>query len=197
MPNWNSAIKKIDINDITSVDTKKNSELFILEVEPIMKLNIRGKNRDFLSMVGKLLNIILPTEANTSTTNEYITALWLSPDEWLIFKNNLTNNGAEETNIEEYLYKNISQKKLGSVTNVSDQFVMINIQGKKLYELLNSGCPFNFNDFKDKKGAVTQTILNHTDVIIYNKEINKINLFVRRSFSAHLWSWINDSARFI
>ena len=197
MPNWNSAIKKIDINDITSVDTKKNSELFILEVEPIMKLNIRGKNRDFLSMVGKLLNIILPTEANTSTTNEYITALWLSPDEWLIFKNNLTNNGAEETNIEEYLYKNISQKKLGSVTNVSDQFVMINIQGKKLYELLNSGCPFNFNDFKDKKGAVTQTLLNHTDVIIYNEEINKINLFVRRSFSAHLWSWMNDSARFV
>ena len=80
---------------------------------------------------------------------------------------------------------------------MSDQFVMINIQGKKLYELLSSGCPFNFNDFKNKKGAVTQTLLNHVDVIIYNKEINKINLFVRRSFSEHLWSWMNDSARFI
>ena len=197
MPNWNSAIKKIDVNDVVSVNVNHHSELFISEVEPIMKLNVRGKSRDFLSMIGKILNIILPTETNTSTTNEFITALWLSPDEWLIFKNNVTNRGGEETNIEENLYKNISQKKLGSVTNVSDQFVMINIQGKNLYELLNSGCPFNFNDFKNNKGAVTQTHLNHTDVIIYKEDINKVNLFVRRSFSAHLWSWLNDSARFI
>ena len=197
MPNWNSAIKKIDVNDVVSVNVNHHSELFISEVEPIMKLNVRGKSRDFLSMIGKILNIILPTETNTSTTNKFITAIWLSPDEWLIFKNNVTNRGAEETNIEENLYKNISEKKLGSITNVSDQFVMINIQGKNLYELLSSGCPFNFNDFKNKKGAVTQTLLNHTDVIIYNEDIHKINLFVRRSFSAHLWSWINDSARFI
>ncbi len=193
MPDWNSAIKKID-NDAASVNTKHHSELFISEVEPIIKLNLRGKSRDFLSMVGKILNIILPTEANTSTNNEYITALWFSPDEWLIFKNNVTNRDTEEIKIEENLFKNISQKKLGSVTNVSDQFVLINIQGKNVYELLSSGCPFNFNDFKNKKGAVTQTILNHTDVIIYNEEINKINLFVRRSFSEHLWSWINDCA---
>jgi len=193
MPDWNSAIKKID-NDVASVNAKHHSELFISEVEPIMKLNLRGKSRNFLSMVGKILNIILPTEANTSTTNEYITTLWLSPDEWLIFKNNVTNRGTEEINMEENLFKNISQKKLGSVTNVSDQFVLINIQGKNVFELLSSGCPFNFNDFKNKKGAVTQTILNHTDVIIYNEEINKINLFVRRSFSKHLWSWINDCA---
>ena len=193
MPDWNSAIKKID-NDVASVNAKHHFELFISEFEPIMKLNLRGKSRDFLSMVGKILNIILPTEANTSTTNEYITSLWLSPDEWLIFKNNVTNRDTEEISIEENLFKNISQKKLGSVTNVSDQFVLINIQGKNVYELLSSGCPFNFNDFKNKKGAVTQTILNHTDVIIYNEEINKINLFVRRSFSEHLWSWINDCA---
>ena len=197
MPNWNSAIKKIDINDVASVNAKHHSELIILEIEPIMKLNVRGKSRDFLSMVEKILNIVLPTEGNTSTTNEYITALWLSPDEWLIFKNNVTNRGTEETNIEENLYKNISQKRLGSVTNVSDQFVMINIQGKNLYELLSSGCPFNFNDFKNKKGAVTQTLLNHTDVIIYNEDINNIKLFVRRSFSNHLWLWLNDSSRFI
>ena len=111
MPNWNSAIKKIDINDVASINANNHSELFISEVEPIMKLNVRGKSRDFLSMIGKILNIILPTETNTSTTNEFITALWLSPDEWLIFKNNVTNRGVEETNIEENLYKNISQKK--------------------------------------------------------------------------------------
>jgi len=191
----NSTIKKNDINKDASVNVKHHSELIILENEPILKLNLRGKSRDFLSTVGKILNIILPTEPNTSTTNNNITALWLSPDEWLIFLED--SSVFNKNNVEKSLFEKISQKKLGAVTNVSDQFMLINIQGKNLYELLSSGSPFNFNDFKNKKGAVTQTLLNHVDVIIYNKEINKINLFVRRSFSEHLWSWMNDSARFI
>ena len=71
---------------------------------------------------------------------------------------------------------------------------MINLEGKKVFELLSSGCPFNFNEFKKKKGSSTQTILNHIDVIIHHKKNNSVNLFVKRSFSEHLWSWINDAA---
>ena len=74
---------------------------------------------------------------------------------------------------------------------------MINLSGTKIFELLSAGCPFNFSNFKTSKGAVTQTLINHIDVIIHNKNANDLNLFVRRSFSAHLWSWMNDSARFI
>ena len=73
----------------------------------------------------------------------------------------------------------------------------INIKGIKTFDLLSSGSPFNFNNFKQNKNSVTQTLLNHTDVIIHHKEINDINLFVRRSFSEDLWLWIKDSARFI
>ena len=45
-----------------------------------------------------------------------------------------------------------------------------------------------------EKGSTTQTLLNNIDVIIQNKSENIVNLFVRRSFSEHLFSWINDSA---
>ena len=48
-----------------------------------------------------------------------------------------------------------------------------------------------------KKGSVVQTVLNHVDVIMHNKDENDLNLFVRRSFSEDLWLWINDSARFL
>jgi len=99
--------------------------------------------------------------------------------------------------LEDKLFNEISIVKLGAVTNVTDHWVMINLKGKNVFELLSTGCPFNFNNFKNSKGAVIQTILNHTDVIIHNKDINDLNLFVRRSFSNHLWSWINDSSRFI
>ena len=175
-------------------ENKNYSDLVIKETGPIMKLNLRGKKREFLSTVGKILNIILPTEANTSSSSEKLTAIWLSPDEWMIFSNNITEKDNNNYEIEEILYNNISKKSLGSVTDVTDQFVMINLNGTKIFELFSFGSPFDFNQFKEKKGSTTQTIINHIDVIIHHKDTNNVNLFVRRSFSEHLWSWVKDCA---
>ena len=53
MLNYNSPInKEIKYNDIS-----------IKEFSPIMKLNLRGKKREFFTTVGKHLDMILPTEA--------------------------------------------------------------------------------------------------------------------------------------
>jgi len=186
MLNYNSPIK----------DSKNYSEIKISEVESTAKINLRGKNRDFITKIGKELSIIPPTDPNTSSGNDILNILWLSPDEWLIY----SNNKIDQKNIddlEDRLYNLISKAKIGSVTNVTDHWVMINLKGEKVYELLSAGCPFNFNKFKNLKGAVTQTLINHTDAIIHNKNNNDLNIFVRRSFSNHLWSWINDSAKFI
>ena len=168
-------------------------DLQMKEVKPIMKLVVRGKKREFISAVGKSLNILLPTEANTSAQSDKLTALWLSPDEWMIYSNN-KNALNDNSNLEDKLFNEISKVKIGSVTNVTDHWIMINISGNNVFELLSAGCPFNFNAFMGSKGATTQTLLNHVDVIIHNKNINDLNLFVRRSFSNHLWSWINDAA---
>ncbi len=186
MLNYNSPI----------MDTKDYSEIKISEVEPIIKINLRGKNKDFITKIGKELSIILPTDPNTSSGNDKLNILWLSPDEWLIYSNDKIDPKSNNS-LEDKLFNEISIVKLGAVTNVTDHWVMINLKGKNVFELLSTGCPFNFNNFKNSKGAVIQTILNHTDVIIHNKDINDLNLFVRRSFSNHLWSWINDSSRFI
>jgi len=184
MLNYNSSIK----------ENKNYSDLTIGEIYPVMKLNIRGKKKEFFSNVEKTLNMILPIEANTSTTSDKLTSIWLSPDEWMIFSNDIIEKNNNNYELENLLFANISKDNIGSISDVTDQYVMINLKGKKIFELLSSGCPFNFNEFKKKKGASTQTILNHIDVIIHHKTINSINLFVRRSFSEHLWSWMNDAA---
>ena len=178
----------------TITEEKSYSGLQMSEIKPIMKLIIRGKKREFLSAVGKSLNLLLPTGANTSSTSEKITALWLSPDEWMIYSNETLNSETNDYEIENLLNKSISNTNLGAVTDVTDQFVLINIKGDKIFDLFETGSPFNFNDFKNKKGAVIQTILAKIDAIIQNENKNEINLFVRRSFSQHLFSWMNDSA---
>ena len=170
------------------------NDISVKEVSPIMKLNLRGKKREFFTTVGKHLDMILPTEANTSSSSSKLTSIWLSPDEWMVVSNEKTKKDTNNYDLEESLYISISKANLGAVVDVTDQFVMLELEGSKVYELFSSGSPFNFNEFKEKKGSSTQTLLNGIDVIILNKGINIVNLFVRRSFSEHLYSWINDSA---
>ena len=184
MLNYNSPINnQIKFNDIS-----------IREVSPIMKLNLRGKKREFFTTVGKHLDMILPTEANTSSSSSKLTSIWLSPDEWMVVSNELIEKDTNKYELEDNLYNSISKTKLGAVVDVTDQFTMLELEGSKIYELFSSGSPFNFNEFKEKKGSTTQTLLSNIDVIIHNKGKNLVNLFVRRSFSEHLFSWINDSA---
>ena len=184
MLNYNTSIK----------ENKSYSNLEMKEIKPIMKLIIKGKTREFISAIGKNLNMLLPTEANTSTSGETLTAFWLSPDEWMLISNETVNKDNNTYEVESSLITNISKTNLGAITDVSDQFVMINIKGSKVFDLFATGSPFNFNEFKNKKGSVVQTILSHIDVIIHHKDMNEVNLLVRRSFSEHLYSWLNDSA---
>ena len=184
MLNYNTSIK----------EDKSYQDLEIKEIKPVMKLIIRGKTKNFITTIGKNLNMILPNKANTSTSGEALTALWLSPDEWMLVSNKTVSKDTNTYEVEDSLINNISKVNLGAVTDVSDQFVMINIKGSKVFNLFATGSPFNFNEFKNKKGSVIQTILSHIDVIIHFNGINDVNLLVRRSFSEHLYSWINDSA---
>jgi sarcosine oxidase subunit gamma len=185
MLNYNLPINnQIEYNDIS-----------VKEVSPIMKLNLRGKKREFFTTVGKHLDMILPTEANTSSSSSKLTSIWLSPDEWLVMSNDLAKKNSNKYDLEENLYNSISKTNLGAVVDVTDQLVMLELEGLKIYELFSSGSPFNFNEFREKKGSTTQTLLNNIDVIIHNKDKNLVNLLVRRSFSQHLFSWINDACK--
>ena len=187
MLNFNSTIK----------EEKLYSNIKIQEIEPVIKINLRSKKREFSKKIGQILSILPPNEANTSSGNENFNLLWLSPDEWLVYSNNRNQNLEDQIKLEERLFDNISKLNQGAVTNVSDHWIMISLKGNGIYNLLSKSCPFDFNEFKKKKGSVAQTLVNHVDVILHNIDNNELNLFVRRSFSEDLWLWINDSARFI
>ena len=176
------------------IENKKFTDLEFSLLEPSYKINLRGKNREFFTRVCKILSLMLPTESNTCSTIKNINALWLSPDEWMIVSNEKVQKDSNMYELEEILYNSISKTNLGAVTDVTDQLVLLELKGENIFELFASGSPFNFNEFKEKKGSTTQTLLNNIDVIIHHKDENLVNLFVRRSFSEHLCSWINDSA---
>ena len=152
------------LNYKSSINTEiKYNDISIKEVSPIMKLNLRGKKREFFTTVGKHLDMILPIEANTSSSSSKLTSIWLSPDEWMIISNDITEKNTNGYILEENLRNSISKTNLGAVIDVTDHFVMLELEGANIYELFSSGSPFNFNKFKEKKGSTTQTLLNNID----------------------------------
>ena len=96
MLNYNSVLK----------DELNHNGLSIREISPVMKLNLRGKRREFFTTVGKNLNMLLPTEANTSSVSDKLTSIWLSPDEWMIVSNETIQKDNNRYELEESLYNN-------------------------------------------------------------------------------------------
>ena len=90
MLNYNQALK----------ETKLYSDLEMSEIKPLMKLILRGKVENFICN-WKITQLLLPTESNTSTTSQDLTALWLSPDEWMIYSNEISSENSNIYPIEE------------------------------------------------------------------------------------------------
>ena len=72
-------------------EEKNYNDLKIVEIEPTIKINLRSSKREFATKIGKILSILPPNEANTSSGNENYNLLWLSPDEWLVYSNNINH----------------------------------------------------------------------------------------------------------
>ena len=46
--------------------------------------------------------MILPTEANTSSSSDKLHSIWLSPDEWMIVSNEIIEKDTNNYELEEY-----------------------------------------------------------------------------------------------
>ena len=184
------------ISPITESHTYNNFSM--KEKSPVAKINLRGdlENKDFVSKAGKILGMILPKEACSTSTKEEITCMWLGPNEWLLVSNDTVDKESNDYELEQLLFRDISKTNLGAVTNVSDHYTIFNLTGSNIFEILSKGCPFDFNSDAFGNNKVIQTILNHVDVTIHRKSKDDVDLYVRRSFSDHLWAWIKDSSRF-
>jgi len=180
------------------INEKKNFNNFsMFEKTQIVKINLRGdaNNKDFNGKVGKILGIILPIEVGSIVFKEEISVVTTGPNEWLIVSNNTIKKDNNDYELENILYESISKNNLGAVTNVTDQFNIFSLSGSNIFEVLSKSSPFDFDTLSNNCSA--QTLLNNIDVTIIKKNNENIDLFVRRSFSEHLWLWLSDSARFL
>ena len=76
----------LNSSTVLKINKEKFNGISIEERDFVGKINLRGKSidKEFMKNVGSVLDLVLPIEPNVRVSNNNISIIWLSPNEWLI-----------------------------------------------------------------------------------------------------------------
>ena len=183
-----NVLKNILIKDCDDFDFK--------ELSNIPKINLRGSitDKDFITNVGKILDTLLPTEPNTSISNNKLKIIWLSPNEWLIEIYEIKDFNKIFTDLQ---YSLNAQNT--AITDVTENRTILNLNGSHLYKLLSKFMVIDLDKVLNKESSVAQTIFIKVPVLIVrNHQKSKkqsINLHTNRSHAQYIIDLLVDGSK--
>ena len=177
---------------LKDLSIEKNN-ILIEEIPFIRKINLRGnsKDKEFLSNIGSILEVVIPLEPNTKIQNKNFQIVWLSPNEWLI--NFFNNDIFIETLIK---FKNILNPEKSSITDISENKTIIRIVGVKVNQLLRKFMILDIDKVLHNNSKVAQTIFVKIPILIIRNhdhiEKKNYDIHVNRSHTAYLRELLLD-----
>ena len=181
------------INSLSNNKVENHFGVDIQELPFINKINVRIDINDNQNIIkcGKLINAILPVQANTYVTNDNVKVIWLGPNEWLI-----TNN--------QNLYNNL-KSEIGdiqaSVTDVSENRTVIRISGEQIFKLLSKFLVLDLEKNLPDESSSAQTLFVKVPVLLVRnnneKQIPEIDIFTNRSHANYIYNLIVDGSQYL
>jgi sarcosine oxidase subunit gamma len=168
----------------------------LLAERRIGKVELRGDpgDRVFMAAVGRTLDVLLPSEPNTTAARGDLVALWLGPDAWL-----LTCSPGEAASLIGSLRKALSDVH-AAITDVSDGRVALRLAGPNARDVLAKGCPLDLHPRAFAPGSCAQSLLAKASVLLHLLDDDArrgptFDLYVARSFAHYLFAWLEDAGR--
>ena len=163
-------------------DLIKISEVTNLSVLQVVQLNEDKNNSQNLNISG----LKFPTNPLSVVSNNETRILWQGPKNWLILSKHSQEDLLKELN------------KLDSlnyaVTDISHSRTIIQLEGKKVVEVLKKGCPINIDQFKmnNSFNSIYNGITITVDIL--QEGVEKIRIYSLRSFGESLYHSLTDSS---
>ena len=153
-------------------------------------INLRGNQRSstFRKIVQSSFNIKIPNKTGSLETNDGKHILQVSPDEWIILSN---SNEIDHQVLD--LEKKL-KKSHYALTNLTDQYQVINLSGEKSRWVLSKGCSIDLDPSVFGPKTCCQTTLSLTDITLCCISKNSFILFFRNSFANYFLDWIEDAS---
>ena len=171
----------------------EKNNILIEEIPFIRKLNLRGnpKDKEFLSNIGSILEVVIPLDPNTKIQNKNFQLVWLGPNEWLInfFNNDIFNEILIKL-------KNKLHIEKTSITDISENKTIIRIVGNKLNQLLRKFMILDIENILQDNSKVAQTIFVKIPILIIRNhdhgEKQNYDIHVNRSQTTYLRNLLLD-----
>lgn len=137
----------------------------------------------FAAAVDEAVGLSVP-EALTAVSGEDTRAIWMSPDELLLFCDYGEANAAI-CRIKEQL-----QESHHMVLNVSDARAVIRLTGSRVGEVLAKGAPNDCSDHGFPVGTARRTHMAGLAVAFWRLESDVWEIVALRSYAHHLQTWL-------
>ncbi|WGF89025.1 sarcosine oxidase subunit gamma [Marinivivus vitaminiproducens] len=177
---------------IASVETlpSDGEDLLLAELVPPGMIALRGVAGDerFVRSAGSVLDCVLPLGANTVTSAQAVTVLWLGPDEWLI----VTAPGAETAMIARL--RTALDGVFSAVVDVTGNRARLRLSGARARDVLAKGMSLDLHPRAFKPGRCAQSTLARAGVLLHQlDEAPTYDLYPRRSFATYVHAWLLDA----
>jgi sarcosine oxidase subunit gamma len=166
------------------------------ERQGLGKIDLRGDPHDraFMAAVGRVLDLLLPTEPCTSAAKGQIAALWLGPDQWLV-----TCQAHDAPGLIEALRTALADVH-AAITDMTDGRAAFRLAGPNARDVLAKGTPLDLHPRAFPAGSSAQSLLAKVSVLIHLLDDDpergpSFDVYVARSFAQYLWTWLEDAGR--
>ncbi|MEM0900821.1 MAG: sarcosine oxidase subunit gamma [Pseudomonadota bacterium] len=147
------------------------------------RMSLRARDTAVPALNEKL-GLELPRRPKSSATSGSRTALWLGPDEWLVFD----ERSDPITDL-------VCTQGLFSAVDISHRNTAIMITGPQASDVLNAGCPQDLSLAAFPAGACSRTVFGKAEVVLFRVKPTVFRLEVWRSFSTYAFDYLTDAAK--
>ena len=169
-----------------STDRDTGITLKLLPIYEIFEIRCKWSNR-FAKSVKEIAGFAPPTTSPNSTKSDNLTIFWMGPDRWW-----LVGYGGHLCTVNE-LQINLSTLT-ATIVKVGESFAAIDVSGPYAKSVLTKGCSIDLDPNHFLVGHVTQTNLAKAQITLHQSNKNEYKIFVRRSFTEYLWTWLEDAS---
>lgn len=150
---------------------------------PAERINLRVRAED-VAALSTALGLDLPVKPKTSSSANGRTALWIGPDEWLVF----ADVGAG------LVQAAAKSGALHSATDISHRNTAILVSGPGAVAAINTGCPQDLSLETFPVGACSRTLFGKVEIVLLRTAEDAFRVEVWRSFSGYAFGLLSEGA---
>ena len=187
----------LNASTVLKINNDNFNGISIKERDLVGKINLRGKSTDkeFMKNVGSVLDLVLPIEPNVRVSNNNISIIWLSPNEWLI-----ETPKAETKKVLTLLKSTLNPQKT-AITDVSYNRTVLRLEGDSVFTLLSKYLVINLEEVLKTNYNVAQTIFIKIPILLIrnnsNNETISIDIHLNRSHAKYVYELLVDGSKIL